>query len=155
MDVFFVLGISIILQGLTAFLVFRLIRITGRTRAWLLLGGAMILTAAHRYLKVKGVKEPIVQGIARDMTERWQAERALRKSEEKYRQLTETAQDFILSLDLTGKPTYVNQAALSASGYSLAEARQMNIADILSKENLPQMVEMFISGEMLRDVSGT
>ena len=106
----------------------------------------------NNYLKVKGVKEPIVQGIARDMTERWQAERALRKSEEKYRQLTETAQDFILSLDLTGKPTYVNQAALSASGYSLAEARQMNIADILSKENLPQMVEMFISGEMLRDV---
>jgi len=289
-DLFFVFGISIILQGLTAFLIFRLIRITGRTRAWLLLGGAMILTAAHRlvsffrlmgqpetvvqaqflpelfslfisilmlagvlaiapvfkqlqrkeealqksdeeyrnlfehsldlicthdltgrllsvnpeavrlmgyetkdligmnlkdlaipefrglvdeyladirrngvaqgilavlsrqgerriweyhnYLRVKGVEEPIVQGIARDITERWQAERALRKSEEKYRQLTETAQDFILSVDLTGKPTYVNQAALTAGGYTREEARQMNIADILSKENLPQLVEM-------------
>ena len=291
MDVFFILGISIILQGLTAFLVFRLIPITGQTRAWLLLGGAMILTAAYRlvgffklmgqpetvlraqflpelfslfisilmlagvvaiapvfkqlqkkeetlqksdeeyrnlfehsldlicthdltgkllsvnpeavrlmgyettdligtnlkdlavpefksqvdeylerirrngvdqgilavqsrqgnrqiweynnYLRVKEGKEPIVQGIARDMTERWQAERALQKSEEKYRQLMETAQDFILSLDLTGKPTYVNQAALAASGYTLEEALQMNIADILPKENLPQMIEMF------------
>jgi PAS domain S-box-containing protein len=59
----------------------------------------------HNYLRVEGVKEPIVQGIARDITERWRAERALRKSEEKYRQLMETAQDYILSLDLTGKPT--------------------------------------------------
>jgi hypothetical protein len=50
MDVFFVLGISIILLGLTAFLVFRLIPITGRTRAWLLLGGAMALTAVHRLI---------------------------------------------------------------------------------------------------------
>ncbi|MCJ7833326.1 MAG: hypothetical protein MUQ20_02945 [Deltaproteobacteria bacterium] len=34
----------------------------------------------NNYLKVKGVKEPIVQGIARDMTERWQAERVWQDS---------------------------------------------------------------------------
>jgi len=97
----------------------------------------------HNYLRVEGVEEPIVQGIARDITERWQTERALRKSEEKYRQLAETAQDFILSVDLSGKPTYLNQAALTIGGYSLEEALQKNIFDILPKETWPQVNEMF------------
>jgi two-component system, cell cycle sensor histidine kinase and response regulator CckA len=93
-------------------------------------------------LKDRGTEEPIIHGFARDITEKWQAQKALKKSEEQYRKLAETAQDFIITVDLTGKPSYVNPAALAASEYTLEEALEMNIADILPKEHLSRMVEM-------------
>ncbi len=95
------------------------------------------------FLRVKGVEKPVVSGFAKDITERWQAEKALKKSEEKYRQLAETAQDLILSIDLTGKPTYVNPAALRISGYTKEEALQINIFDLLTEETRPTAIEMF------------
>ena len=81
--------------------------------------------------------------VGRDVSEQRRAEEALRQSEEKYRKLAETARDFIICLDLNGRPTYINPAALEASGYRLAEAMQMNIADILPPEKLSLMAELF------------
>ncbi|MGD9974275.1 MAG: PAS domain S-box protein, partial [Desulfatirhabdiaceae bacterium] len=79
--------------------------------------------------------------LCRDITIRWQTETALRQSEEKYRQLIDTAQDMILIMDLTGRPVLMNAAALHASGYSLEEAMSRNVADILAPDDQPLLAE--------------
>lgn len=51
------------------------------------------------------------RGVIRDITERKRTEEALRESEMRFRNLTETAEDVIITTDLKGTITYANPAA--------------------------------------------
>ena len=51
------------------------------------------------------------RGVIRDITERKRAEEALHDSEAKFRNLTETDQDAIVTIDMNGVITYANPAA--------------------------------------------
>lgn len=82
--------------------------------------------------------------LCRDITRRKRSEFALSQSEERYRQLMESAQDMIVTLDLTGRPILINAATLKACGYSLEEAMSMNIRDILPPETLPILAESLV-----------
>ncbi|MCX5883875.1 MAG: PAS domain S-box protein, partial [Deltaproteobacteria bacterium] len=82
--------------------------------------------------------------LCRDITQRRRSDFALRQSEERYRQLMDSAEDMILTLDLTGRPTLINAATLKASGYTLKEAMSMNIQDILPHETLPILAESLL-----------
>ena len=53
-----------------------------------------------------------IQAVARDITDRWRADQALRESEERYRLLFEGAHDMVYTLDLEGYYTSVNGAAV-------------------------------------------
>lgn len=65
--------------------------------------------------------EPCILTIGRDITERKQIEQELRESEERYRTVTETATDAIMTIDEESRIIFVNRAAEKTFGYTQAE----------------------------------
>ncbi|MEP7148606.1 MAG: PAS domain S-box protein [Acidobacteriota bacterium] len=72
-----------------------------------------------------------VQGIARDVTERKQAERALQESEAKFRTLAETASDAIITIDDRGIISFVNAGAEKIFGYKEREMIGQQLAMLI------------------------
>jgi len=60
--------------------------------------------------------------------------RALRESEDRYRDLVEHSQDLICTHDLTGRIRSVNRATVKIVDYSEEQLLQMNIRDLLAPE---------------------
>lgn len=79
--------------------------------------GAYVFTAAAPLFDSDGNRWGAIESI-RDMTEQKRAEEALRRSEEKYRELVENANSIILRMDNMGKVTFMNEFALRFFGYS-------------------------------------
>jgi len=64
--------------------------------------------------------------LQREITERKRAEKALRKSEERYRSILENIQDGYFEVDLAGNFTFVNGVICKRLGYSREELIGMN-----------------------------
>jgi len=87
--------------------------------------------------------------------ERRQAERELKNSEERYRDLFENASDLIQSAAPDGALIYVNRAWRETLGYSEEDVRNLTLFDIIHPDSLPHCMEMFkrvMSGEKLTHV---
>jgi PAS domain S-box-containing protein len=95
----------------------------------------------HCTLRTEGIAEPIVRGVARDVTERKRAAEALRESEERYRNLFENAKDAIYAQDLTGVYVSVNRAAERLSGYDRSEIIGKHFEQFVAPEYLPLACE--------------
>jgi PAS domain S-box-containing protein len=140
-----VLGVSILLQLGAALLALRLIAVTGRRRAWVLIATAISLMAIRRSITLVRLlsgdvtKPPdltaelvalvisvlMVAGIARIAPlfhAIRQSEESLRESRERYRRLTENARDMIYRMSLPdGRYEYVSPASRDLFGYSPEE----------------------------------
>ena len=72
--------------------------------------------------------------IARDITERKQANEKLRQSEDRNRDLVEHSQDLICTHDLSGKMLSANPSAARILGYSVAELLAIPMREIVAPE---------------------
>jgi len=69
-------------------------------------------------VRSEGVAEPIVRGMARDITERKRAEEALQESENRLHLIVESTQALLVSVDANGHFIYANDATARAVGYA-------------------------------------
>lgn len=74
------------------------------------------------------------QAVARDITARVAIERALRESEERYRIVTDSASDAIITIDETAQILFANRAAEKTFGYALDELVGANLQVIMPKQ---------------------
>jgi len=82
-------------------------------------------------------------GVVRDLTERKRVEKALQKSEEKYRTMIELSNDLIWMLDRQGNFMYFNKRAEEVSGYKPEDWMGKSFAPIVSPEDLPGVQKIF------------
>jgi hypothetical protein len=80
--------------------------------------------------------EPCALANFFDVTDRQQAEDALRRSERQYRELMEQAADAIFVFDRDGRFVDVNPAACEMAGYSREELLGLRIADVVDERDL-------------------
>ena len=96
--------------------------------------GAKVSVEISTYpVKIKG--KTLVLGIARDITERKHAEEALQESEEKFRSMSDSAQDAILMMDHQGNISYWNKAAEKILGYSAQETLGQELHTFLAPKH--------------------
>ncbi len=86
------------------------------------------------------------------ITERKQAQEALRESEEKYRSVMEATPDPIVVYDMEGKVTYMNPAFTRVFGYTLAESLGKKMDHFVTQEQWKETmegIENILSGSVL------
>ncbi len=73
---------------------------------------------------------PLMLALGRNLSERRSAEKALRKSEERFRNLFDQAADALFIIDLDGRYIDINRQACLELGYSREEFLRMSVRDI-------------------------
>jgi len=92
-----------------------------------------LFTCQHTISPLRDVGGGIIAYMSsqRDVSQRVQAERALRQSEEKYRQIVETAQEGIWVLDAQDRTTFVNSSMARMLGYTEEEMLEQPLFDFM------------------------
>ena len=103
-------------------------------------------SGTEKWLEVKGstakdVKGKVIAlvGTAQEITERKEAERFLRESEDRYRDLVEHSEDLICTHDLQGRLLTVNDPPIRILGYCREHLLNKSIRDFL----LPELSDQF------------
>ncbi len=78
-----------------------------------------------------------------DITARKQAEMELRKSEERYRQIVDTAQEGIWCMDENFVTSYVNPQTAKMLGYDPGELMGRPFLDFIHEEDVPDQLNLF------------
>jgi PAS domain S-box-containing protein len=102
--------------------------------------------------------DPTIRGIvlnARDVSERKRADRALRESEERYRDLFDNASDLVCMAAPDGALLYVNKAWQQGTGYGEDEISRLQLLQLVHPEcqaYYREVLERVLSGERLDHV---
>jgi len=112
----------------------------------------LITTAKGNQKWVQAICEPIavdgkvirLGGTLQDITERKQAEAALRESEDKFESIFNNAIDGILLADIRSQRFVdCNKKTCEMLGYSADEIKSLHVMDIHPREDLPYVIEQF------------
>ena len=79
--------------------------------------------------------------IFRDITERKQAEEALKESEEKYRALLTNINDLVMEIDSEGKFTYVSPQIFDMFGYTQEESIGLTAMDFVHPDDIEKCMK--------------
>lgn len=89
---------------------------------WIRKDGRVIwVEQSARLIRDDDGRPVVFQGVVRDITERKQAEAALRASEERFRTMIETSQDLIVLTDAASRLLYLSPASTALLGYAPEE----------------------------------
>lgn len=109
-------------------------------------GSTVPLEVSSVLVEIDG--ETQILSIMRDITERLEADAALRASEEQYRVLFDTVPDVIVLVGRKGHILHGNQAMCELSGYSYPELIQLTVGDLTTTDPvLFDDNDEFIGGE--------
>jgi len=92
--------------------------------------------------------------LERETERRRQAEEELRRSEERYQEVVENANDIVYTHDLAGNFTSLNRAGERITGYTRAEALKLNMSQVVAPEHLERAQEM-IRRKLSGDTEGS
>ena len=90
---------------------------------------------------IPGTKRSIASMI--DITSRVQAETALRRSEEKYRNILENIEDGYFELDLDGNLIFFNNSLCKITGHSREELLRINYSQNSSPDTVEKLFQVF------------
>ncbi len=97
-----------------------------------------------------------VSGIARDVTNRKQAELSLRQSEEKFRGIFENLQDIYIRADRQGRITMVSPSVLKRSGYTPEEVLGQHVTQFfVDKKVIRRALFKLVRTKSLRNFEAT
>ncbi len=85
-------------------------------------------------LKLVNLDRSYIITVSRDISDRKQAEDALRESEDRYRDLVEHSEDLVCTHDLEGRLLSVNPAAARMLGYEVAELIEMPMREVITPD---------------------
>ena len=83
------------------------------------------------------------RGIARDITERKEAEQAQRQNEAKYRTILESIEHGYFEVDIRGNLTFFNDSTCEILGYSRDELLGMNNRDYMDEQTAKKVYQTF------------
>jgi PAS domain S-box-containing protein/putative nucleotidyltransferase with HDIG domain len=92
---------------------------------------------------IKFGKDKAILRVSRDITDRKQIEEALRASEEQFRQFFENEPEYCYMISTEGLILNVNNAALSALGYTKEELVGKPLQTIYAPESVPKMEQLY------------
>jgi len=84
-----------------------------------------------------------VVGIARDVTDRILAEEAVRRSEERFRDIVENMSDGLYVVDLDGRYQFVNRTLANRTGIPADDFKKLTYFDLLPKEEAEKVAAIY------------
>jgi PAS domain S-box-containing protein len=116
------------------------------------------------WIEVKGNafkdKDGKIKGIivGRDITERKEADKRTKESEEKYHTIFNASPDLVYLTDLKGNILDANQAFLEKTKMSLNEAQNKQVLELFAGENLEDLkakINELRAGKIIKDLETT
>jgi PAS domain S-box-containing protein len=108
------------------------------------------LAASRREVLWNGEKQ--FQVLYQDITERKQAEEALRESEQKYRLIAENASDIIWTMDMNLRFTYMSPSVTRVRGYTVEEVMPQSLEEVFTPSSVEAVVKSFAEEQAIESL---